>query len=74
MVRMKQNISLLLQRAQIKQTLEILLTKKTRYMKCDDKFGGADRISNLEHPVVDGRAQKRGRSHGLRLLPLEVVV
>ena len=72
-VRMKQNISLLLQRIQIEQTLEIYLLKRIKYMKCGARFGWADRISNLEHPVVDGRTQKRGRSHGLKLLPLEVV-
>ena len=70
MVRMKQNISLLLQRAQIKQTLEILLTKKTRYMKYGDRFGGADRIINLEHPVEPMvEHEKRGRSYEYRLLP-----
>ena len=59
-VRMKQNISLLLQRIQIEQTLEIYLSKKIKYMKCGARFGWADRISNLGHPVVDGRTQKGG--------------
>ena len=60
-VRMKQNISLLLQRIQIEQTLEIYLLKRIKYMKCGARFGWADRISNLEHPVEpNGGAQKGG--------------
>ena len=51
MVRIKQNISLLLQWAQIKRTYKDLLSNEMKYMKYGERFGGTDRIINLGHPV-----------------------
>ena len=43
---------------------------KTKHMKYGDRFGGTDRIINLEHPVEPMvEHEKRGRSYEYRLLP-----
>ena len=60
MVRMVQNISLLLQRAQSKWTYIDLLSNENGIYKYGGRFGGTDRVINLGHPVASMVEHEKG--------------